>query len=813
MKDDHVFRNKIQSFICPVCHNKSVYDTEKDIYRPYEVDYDDLCICEECGAELYARPQYDGTIKFEISVESAQDSSIFRNGYEIDHDDSDEFYFQVFTYDDKYGLEHLADFDDLSDATKETYKIDDSEWCIRKYFCDGSDSYEVVECSPGWKDDEVLSSTNSCNIMSADYGGAYDIDPEMFFTKEELVELGNDVAERFDNWDKSEPDKASSNTFELADVSMDTSNNLYMDISDGDTYLSAVVRIDMRKIRKPSDINKYSDQILAKLKADYMDYMGYREISECNNIMSSVSDSLKSKIHKKASSAMEDFGFPKDEVDDYLSVEVEDNFQSDFTDEPMIKVEVRAELSYESLTELCDELNPIVEKYDDQAYFEPVTGGIIDAYIRKSVVKGCDETDRVTASTDSFFDWYDSLSISNQYKVDDIADEEGLPYYEDASESDLDWLMERCQNILSSTKIKSSTDSDEDFENYEDDIKEIDQEFTSENTSINSTKLPAVFKMVSFEPGTVNIDYGGGRFDNVADYLSQYDVINLVYDPYNRTPDHNREVVKMVKDHGGADTATCSNVLNVIKEREVRINVLNNIKKLVKPSGEVYITVYEGTGKGDEGATKSGYQLNRKTADYMEEIQEVFPDARRKGKLIVAHPQGSVSSANMIDEDSVDFKLDGGDEIMAGWYDYPEPNLDPPEDPYSYMDDEVHYYTDMYNNILTVNEDGSWDYDDDFRDYLNKMGFQDETYRDITLDDDVGVMEKIDELIEDKVPEEPGKYKISCDVDLVYDIDGIAYMYGKYEEDGIDYYTDMADVSWNKKRSKVTNLKIEKIEE
>lgn len=47
------------------------------------------------------------------------------------------------------------------------------------------------------------------------------------------------------------------------------------------------------------------------------------------------------------------------------------------------------------------------------------------------------------------------------------------------------------------------------------------------------------------------------------------------------------------------------------------------------------ITVYEGSGKGNEGPTKSGYQLNRKTADYLEEIQMIFPDATRKGKLII----------------------------------------------------------------------------------------------------------------------------------------------------------------------------------
>lgn len=202
--------------------------------------------------------------------------------------------------------------------------------------------------------------------------------------------------------------------------------------------------------------------------------------------------------------------------------------------------------------------------------------------------------------------------------------------------------------------IYGSDELGSDFNQYEDDIQEISQEFTSENTSINSTKLPAIFKMVSFEPGTTNIDYGGGRFDNVADYLTQYDVINLVYDPYNRTPEHNREVIKTLRRAGGADTATCSNVLNVIKEPEVRKNVLENISKIVKPGGKVYITVYEGSGKGDEGPTKAGYQLNRKTADYLDEIREVFPDATRKGKLIVATNSRTVNSSTDIKASSTE---------------------------------------------------------------------------------------------------------------------------------------------------------------
>lgn len=187
--------------------------------------------------------------------------------------------------------------------------------------------------------------------------------------------------------------------------------------------------------------------------------------------------------------------------------------------------------------------------------------------------------------------------------------------------------------ILSRGGILSSTDSDSI------NLELPEQEYKSEKTSINAKKLPAIFKLVTFNDGTVNLDFGGGRFDNVQEYFDESgkDIRNLVLDPYNRSSEHNQSVIRDIKEHGGADTATCSNVLNVIKEPEARLAALRNIKKLVKPGGDVYITVYEGSKTGDAGPTKSGFQLNRSTADYLDEVREVFPDAERKGKLIVAH--------------------------------------------------------------------------------------------------------------------------------------------------------------------------------
>lgn len=171
----------------------------------------------------------------------------------------------------------------------------------------------------------------------------------------------------------------------------------------------------------------------------------------------------------------------------------------------------------------------------------------------------------------------------------------------------------------------------------EEDLPMVDQEYDSAATSINSNKLPAIYRMVSFNEGDVVVDFGGEKFDNAVKYIRDKGATLCVYDPYNRSAEHNREVLKILRENGGADAAVNSNVLNVIKEPEARKNVLENIARITKPGAPIYITVYEGRGDGQEGPTKSGYQLNRKTADYLEEIQEVFPDATRRGKLITAH--------------------------------------------------------------------------------------------------------------------------------------------------------------------------------
>ena len=201
--------------------------------------------------------------------------------------------------------------------------------------------------------------------------------------------------------------------------------------------------------------------------------------------------------------------------------------------------------------------------------------------------------------------------------------------------TEVEMLVDGLQEKVEISEVYSEDDDLEDL------IQSFVQEYDSAVTSINSSKLPTIFSLVQklggFKPGTVNADVGGGRFDNAAQYLKDYDVLNLVWDPFNRTKEHNKDVIDFIKKNGGSNTVTCSNVLNVIKEPENRLAVIKNCDRLVKKGGTVYFTVYEGSGSGEGKADdkRKSYQTNMKTADYQSELEKVFKDVKRKGKLFI----------------------------------------------------------------------------------------------------------------------------------------------------------------------------------
>jgi len=127
----------------------------------------------------------------------------------------------------------------------------------------------------------------------------------------------------------------------------------------------------------------------------------------------------------------------------------------------------------------------------------------------------------------------------------------------------------------------------------------IIQQFTSAETSIK--QVPALHKQYRLFSGKTVLDYGGGRYDLGINYLKAVGFEVEIYDPFNRSPEHNEIALQ-----GQYDTVIVSNVLNVIKEKPVRASVIAHAMVLGK---EVFFTVYYDS-KKSEGETPKGYQLH-----------------------------------------------------------------------------------------------------------------------------------------------------------------------------------------------------------
>jgi len=170
----------------------------------------------------------------------------------------------------------------------------------------------------------------------------------------------------------------------------------------------------------------------------------------------------------------------------------------------------------------------------------------------------------------------------------------------------------------------------------------VEQKITSAATSVN--QVPAILKLLNdnlvrpaYFWGITDeiLDYGGGKYDKLTDALAKLRVRSWVLDPFNRSAEHNALVRRMLTIRP-AEHAFCSNVLNVIKEPNVRGEVLRDIAALTDPDGWVFITVYEGDRSSRGRKTTKGWQANRPLKSYVREVRKIFQEGEyfAKGKVL-----------------------------------------------------------------------------------------------------------------------------------------------------------------------------------
>lgn len=156
----------------------------------------------------------------------------------------------------------------------------------------------------------------------------------------------------------------------------------------------------------------------------------------------------------------------------------------------------------------------------------------------------------------------------------------------------------------------------------------------SKNTSINHIPL-GIKKIVEWGMNSnngMNLDYGAGKYYKSIEYLRNYGIINLPYDPGHYDFCHNKEVLKICKYIGGAKTGTMLNVLNVIPMKEERLESVFHFLEHLHREARAIIGVYEKNKDGKLEETKCGWQNNQPLEFYRDEIHENFPRVKIEEK-------------------------------------------------------------------------------------------------------------------------------------------------------------------------------------
>lgn len=148
------------------------------------------------------------------------------------------------------------------------------------------------------------------------------------------------------------------------------------------------------------------------------------------------------------------------------------------------------------------------------------------------------------------------------------------------------------------------------------------------------------------------------------------------------------------------------------------------------------------------------------------------------------------------------YDVSGSEEIEGA---SKEVELDPEE---SMIDMNIDQY-------IIVDSEGSWNYDSENYDWASSDGEGSDWYSEtgVRLDDPVGVVEKIDELIEPHIPIEPGTYRVQGYIELYYTVSGVYENRYDYTSDDYssDINSDLGSAEYNKKLSKIEDVKVTKI--
>jgi len=149
----------------------------------------------------------------------------------------------------------------------------------------------------------------------------------------------------------------------------------------------------------------------------------------------------------------------------------------------------------------------------------------------------------------------------------------------------------------------------------------------------STRQIPAAYNKQENYPifsNGINLDWGGGKYDDASNHLeANLKCINLIYDPFNRSAEHNNNVMEIVA-QGHLTSITCLNVLNVIQDPIERNQLIMDIKQQACYNPKikaVLFQIYEGN-KSNIPSSGKTTQNNKPTKEYLKEILAHFPESQ-----------------------------------------------------------------------------------------------------------------------------------------------------------------------------------------
>lgn len=153
-----------------------------------------------------------------------------------------------------------------------------------------------------------------------------------------------------------------------------------------------------------------------------------------------------------------------------------------------------------------------------------------------------------------------------------------------------------------------------------------------------------------------------------------------------------------------------------------------------------------------------------------------------------------------------------------GYSSFQDPRLQPPEydEPEEESTEELVEFS--FDELVDVDPDGSWDYEDrSYKFARNPDSYDGDWYTEdfnVYFRDVPGVVEDMDSVLEKNMPMQVGRYRITGDANLYYNVSGIQVYTDYYGPDDYDQTVvqDGVDVEFNYGKSYIDNLVVQKLD-